>query len=154
MAKASTSLSDRVAAALREREWLVELDEEIPGGMLLSPSDGPAPWAFLGQVDDEDGVVAFYSLLPLDVPEAHREDVARVLTHANYALQIGCFEIDLSDGEVTFRTSVDLGEVVLDDAQLAALVSPLVARNLAGMDAWIDPISEVAGGADPAPYLT
>lgn len=148
------SLLDRVVAVLQDLEWRVELDDEHPGGMLLDPSDGDAPWPFVAEVDDADGQVAFYSLLPDEVPEQRREAVAAVLTHANYGLAVGSFEIDLSDGDVRFRTSLALGRAELDDTQLSALVSPLIHHNLSAMDAWIEGLQSVADGADPADLLT
>ncbi|MEI5675871.1 MULTISPECIES: YbjN domain-containing protein [unclassified Nocardioides] len=147
------ALLERVVAVLEGLEWVVELDDEHPGGMLLEPSDGEAPWPFVAEVDPDEPQVAFYSLLPDEVPEDRREAVAAVLTEANYGLVVGSFEIDLSDGDVRFRTSLDLGRAEVDDAVLAALVSPLVARNLAAMDQWIDGLQAVAGGADPADVL-
>lgn len=146
------TLVARVVRAFEELGWRVELDEEHPGGMLLDPVDGDAPWPFVAQV--EGGEVACYSLLPDEVPEGRRAAVADVLTHANYALGVGSFEIDLGDGDVRVRTSLDLGEADLDDRQLAALLAPLVRHNLSAMDGWIDGLQAVADGTDPADLLT
>jgi hypothetical protein len=147
------ALLDRVVAVLQGLQWQVELDDEHPGGMLLEPSDGDAPWPFVAQVDPDDQQIAFYSLLPDEVPEDRREAVAAVLTHANYGLTVGSFEIDTTDGDVRLRTSIDLGKADVDDAVLAALVSPLIAHNLAAMDLWIDALQGVAEGADPGDLL-
>jgi hypothetical protein len=154
VAAGTGSLLDRVVAVLEGLEWHVDLDDEHPGGMLLEPSDGDAPWPFVAEVDDEDRQVAFYSLLPDEVPEERRDAVAAVLTHANYGLAVGSFEIDLADGDVRFRTSLALGRAELDDAQLAALVSPLIHHNLAAMGAWLDGLQSVADGADPGDLLS
>lgn len=145
------TLIERVVAVLESLEWQVDLDDEHPGGMLLEPSDGTAPWPFVAQVDDDQ--IAFYSLLPDEVEEQSREAVATLLTHANYGLVVGSFEIDLADGDVRFRTSLALGVAELDDTQLGALVSPLIHYNLSAMDEWIDALQAVAGGADPAELL-
>ncbi|WP_244932227.1 YbjN domain-containing protein [Nocardioides sp. W7] len=148
-----TELIDRVVGVLQGLEWRVELDAEHPGGMLLEPADGEALWPFVAQVEPEDQQIAFYSLLPDEVPPDRREAVATVLTHANYGLTIGSFEIDVTDGDVRFRTSLDLGAAEVDDTVLAALVSPLVVHNLAAMDLWIDGLQAVADGADPDDLL-
>lgn len=145
------ALLDRVVAVLEGLEWQVDLDDEHPGGMLLEPSDGAAPWPFVAQVDDDQ--VAFYSLLPDEVEEEHREAVATLITHANYGLVVGSFEIDLTDGDVRFRTSLALGVAELDDTQLAALVSPLIHYNLSAMDEWMEALQAVASGTDPAELL-
>ena len=49
----------------------------------------------------------FYSVLPLNVPDEKRHAVAEFITRANYAMAIGNFEMDFSDGEVRFKTSID-----------------------------------------------
>lgn len=146
-------LLGRVAEALRTLGWRVELDEEHPGGMLLEPADGDAPWPFVAEVDPGARQVVLYSLLPDEVPEERRTAVAEVLTHATYGLTVGSFEIDLSDGDVRVRTSIDLGEAELDATQLTALLAPLLQHNLDAMDAWIDGIQAVADGADPTDLL-
>lgn len=148
------SLLDRVVAVLQSLEWRVDLDDDHPGGMLLDPTDGDAPWPLVAEVDDESRQIAFYSLLPDEVAEERRDAVAAVLTHANYGLAVGSFEIDLADGDVRCRTSLALGRAELDDAQLSALVSALIHYNLSAMDAWIDGLQAVADGAEPADLLS
>ncbi len=64
----------------------------------------------------------FYSLYPGTIPPAMRTAVAEVLHLANYGLHIGNFEIDLGDGEVRFKTSLDLDGIDLNDAVLAQLI--------------------------------
>ena len=146
-------LVTRVVEALTALGWRVELDAEHPGGMLLEPADGEAPWPFLAEVDAEERQVAIYSLLRDEVPEDRRAAVSAVLTEANYALSVGSFEIDLGDGDVRVRTSLDLGAAELDTTQLTALVAPLVRHNLTAMDAWVEALEAVADGADPADLL-
>jgi hypothetical protein len=140
------SLVARVVAAAAELGWRAELDEEHPGGMLLEPLEGEAPWPFVAQVDEEERQVAFYSLLPDEVPEERRTAVADLLTEATYSLLVGSFEIDLADGDVRVRTSLDLGATELDDTQLTALLAPLVRHNLTAMDGWIEEIQAVVEG--------
>jgi hypothetical protein len=146
-------LVSRVVEALRTLGWRVDLDDEHPGGMLLEPADGEAPWPFLAEVDAEEGQVAIYSLLPDEVPADRRTAVSAVLTEANYSLTVGSFEIDLGDGDVRVRTSIDLGEAELDATQLTALLAPLVRHNLSAMDAWVEILEAVTDGADPADLL-
>ena len=137
-------LSERVVAVLTEKEWQVEVDPDIPGGLMLSPSDGEAPWPFVAQVGPDDQVISFYSLLPDEVAAEHRTTIASLLSQANYGLAIGAFEIDLEDGDVRLRTSIDLGTAELSDEQLSELISPLVAGNLTVMDTWLDALQAVA----------
>jgi len=49
----------------------------------------------------------FYAIAPIKVPEAARAAAAEFLTRANYGLRIGNFEIDYTDGEVRYKSSLD-----------------------------------------------
>ena len=68
------------------------------------------------------------------------------LTRANYGLLIGNFEMDYNDGEVRYKTSID----VEGDRLSKALVKRLVYDNLAVMDRYLPGVlSVIYGGASP-----
>lgn len=48
--------------------------------------------------------------LPLTADEDSRERVMEFVTRANYGLILGCFEMDLSDGEVRYKTAQFCGD--------------------------------------------
>ncbi len=144
---ADGTLVDRVAAVLRAKEWAVEPDED-PGALHLSPSDGEAPWPVLVLVGPDDEQVTVYSLWPEDLPDNRIGEVMALITEANLDRTIGSFELDQEDGDLRFRTSLDLARADVDDDQLAALVGNLVHHNLTAMDEWWDLIQEVVGGTD------
>jgi hypothetical protein len=74
----------------------------------------------------------FYSVLPLNVPEPMRQAIAEFVTRANYGMAIGNFELDFSDGEVRYKTSIDAS-----DAELThALIRPVVVTNCLMMDKY------------------
>ncbi len=54
-----------------------------------------------------------YGIAPFNVPEDKRMLIAEFITRANYGLRIGNFEMDFSDGEVRYKTSVDYEGVAL-----------------------------------------
>ncbi len=140
----TAELIDRVVAHLRDKEWVVDRDP-APGGLRLAPSDGEAPWPVVARVGPDDAQVAVYSLWPDDVAADRRDAVMRLVTEANLDRDIGCFELDLDDGDLRFRTSVDLGDAELDDEQLGAVVSMLLHHNLSAMDQWWDALQAAAG---------
>lgn len=49
----------------------------------------------------------FYALVPVTVPEELRLATAEFITRANYGMRIGNFELDFSDGEVRYKSSLD-----------------------------------------------
>ena len=52
----------------------------------------------------------FYSVLPLNVPCGQASAIAEFITRANYGMALGNFELDFNDGEVRYKTSVDVTE--------------------------------------------
>lgn len=49
----------------------------------------------------------FYAVAPFRVPEEFRPAVAEFITRANYGMRVGNFELDYSDGEVRYKSSLD-----------------------------------------------
>ncbi len=48
-----------------------------------------------------------YSVFPQAIPAAQRQTAMEFITRANYGMSIGNFEMDLSDGEIRYKTSID-----------------------------------------------
>ena len=102
------------------------------------------------QAHEEQQRALFVSIFPTKVPEAKRLDVAEFLTRANYGLILGNFEMDLKDGKVRYKTSVDL-----EDGHLTVkMVNRLVMTNLSMMDKYLPGLmSVVYAGASPIAAL-
>ena len=90
-------------------------------------------WTCLAQAREEQSQFLFYSLCPVNAPEDSRPAVAEFLTRANYGLFIGNFELDLDDGEIRYKTSID----VEGDHLSPALVQQLVYANVFTMDRYL-----------------
>src|SRR4030042_3806183 len=84
-------------------------------------------------VKEEHPLVLFYCVAGFRVPEEKRSALAEFITRANYGLCVGNFEMDYSDGEVRYKTSMDLrdGELTED------MVKALVLANLMTMDRYV-----------------
>ncbi|MGQ9533555.1 MAG: YbjN domain-containing protein [Desulfotomaculales bacterium] len=65
-------------------------------------------WQVLIIVDELRSFIVVLSTLPVSAPPDRRADTAVLLNHINWTLAVGNYELDASDGEVRFRTSVDL----------------------------------------------
>jgi hypothetical protein len=59
------------------------------------------------------------SFIPTKTPADHRTVIMELLTRINFDLAVGCFELDLADGEIRFRTSI-----ILPAPNLSASPSP------------------------------
>ncbi len=123
-----------VAAFFSEDGWSFEQMPERP--ILRLPFQGKGGrWNCYAQVRVTKDVeqVLFYSVLPLNVPVEKRAAIAEFITRANYGMALGNFELDYNDGEVRYKTSVD----VTDQEINGGLLRPLIYTNVLMMDKYM-----------------
>jgi hypothetical protein len=89
-------------------------------------------WACLARTQEELKQAAFYSYYPVQAPPAKRPALAEFITRANFDMIIGNFELDFNDGEIRFKTSLD----VRGNRLTPALVSQMVYANVTAMDQY------------------
>lgn len=53
----------------------------------------------------QDKIVAVFTICPVSIPENGRKQIAEFITMANFGLILGCFEMDMNDGELRFKSS-------------------------------------------------
>jgi hypothetical protein len=103
-------------------------------------------WNCFAQIREEQNQILFYSICPTPVPEDKRSPIAEFLTRANSGLILGNFELDFDDGEIRYKTSID----VTNDFLNQALIKQLVYTNVSMMDEYLPGIQAViAGEATP-----
>lgn len=108
-------------------------------------------WVCIAHARESESRFVFYSIGLAAVPEERRPALALFLTRANYGLIIGNFEMDLDDGEVRFKTSID----VEDDRLSTALLRHLVDVNIEMMDKYLPGMQAVVEeGIDPHVAIT
>jgi hypothetical protein len=90
-------------------------------------------WLSVAIVREEAQEFVFYSVAPQFVDEERRWAVVEYLMRANYGLSIGNFEMDFDDGEVRFRTGID----VEGDRLSPALLKSLIYSNWVTMDRYL-----------------
>ena len=101
-----------------------------------------------GEVDEESSWLIFYSYLPVNVPPEKLAAAAEFISRANRGLRIGNFELDFEDGEVRYKTSIDIegGELV------NKIIDNLLRANLSTMNRYFSGIMGVIYGERPATY--
>ncbi len=65
-----------------------------------------------------------YSFAPVAAPEGSRMAVAEFVTRANYGMRIGNFEMDLADGEIRYKSSLDFEGVGLTPVMIRNVIYP------------------------------
>lgn len=140
-----TAIRDVVVEYLEARDipHVVDPSGSIVG--LLSASE-KGPWTVYIAMLEADEQVVVHSAFNPPVPEERRDAIALFLTRANYGILIGNFELDLDDGELRFKTSID----VRGDELTEALLDNLVVANVAMFDRYVPGIEAVVRGEEPA----
>lgn len=91
-----------------------------------------------------------YACPPFLVPEHRRSAVAEYITRANYGLRIGNFELDMRDGEIRYKASLDFEGVGLCDQLIRTTLYPAVGT----LDRYFPGLVSVSNdGADPAEVI-
>ena len=123
---------DAVIAYLAQDSWpYEEMDQGVVVRVLFHGEN--AQFACFAQSREEQQQFVFYSVCPVSVPEHKRSEIAEFITRANYDMVIGNFEMDYIDGEVRFKTSIDVEECELT----SALIRPLLYANVLMMDQYL-----------------
>jgi hypothetical protein len=104
-------------------------------------------WACYARARESQEQFVYYSVAPINTPAERRAAMAEFVTRANYGMIIGNFEMDFGDGEVRYKTSIDV-----EGSELTpALARQVVYANVAMMNRYYSGILAVAfGGAEPA----
>jgi hypothetical protein len=139
------SLFDSVVQFFEEDDWSFM---EVASGeaLKMEVSGNNGEYDCYAIIDEERQIFQFLSLFPVKVPETNRLLIAEFLTRANYGLKVGNFEMDFEDGEIRYKTSID----VEGDRLTSALVSNLVSINVLMIDHYFPGIMKVLyGGLSP-----
>jgi hypothetical protein len=99
-------------------------------------------WTCYAKARVEQEQFVFYSVCPVNAPENKRLAIAEFLTRANSGMIIGNFELDFADGEIRYKTSID----VKGDFLSFELIKQLVYVNVTMMDDYLPGIMSVIDG--------
>lgn len=146
MTERDESLFETLVKFFQDDDWPVQLIENDQA--LRTAFRGESgQWTVYARVRPQHEQICVYSVCPVNVPDAQRAPVGEYLHRANYGMIIGNFEIDFGDGEVRYKTSLDVEGAEFS----AALVRQLVIANVMMMDRYLPGIMAVTyGDAEPA----
>ncbi|WP_204150207.1 YbjN domain-containing protein [Leptolyngbya sp. CCY15150] len=92
------------------------------------------------QAIEEKQQLIFYSVCLAQVPLDKRRAIAEFITRANYGLIIGNFEMDWSDGQIRYKTSIDVEGGTLT----TEMVKQLVYVNVLTIDSYLPGLVAIA----------
>jgi hypothetical protein len=148
--RAAGPISEAMIRFFTEEKWPYMPLESEP--ILRVPFQGSnGQWLCYAQAREEQQQFVFYSVCPAMVPAELRPAMAEFVTRANYGLIIGNFELDYRDGELRYKTSLDVEGADLN----SELLRSLVYANVAMMDHYLPGIMAVLyGNVSPEEAIT
>lgn len=96
-------------------------------------------WTCYAQTNEVQQHFVFYSIAPITVPSEKRMAIAEFLCRVNDGMVIGNFEINFENGEIRYKTSIDVN----GDRLTNALIKQLVYNNVLTMDQYLPGIKAV-----------
>jgi hypothetical protein len=144
-----SDLLDIAAAHFDDQGWQhLRLDGQNTLRLEITGEHGA--WICYVRARDAERQLILYSTYPENVPPERRRAMAEFLTRANHGMVIGNFEMDFADGEIHYKTSID----VTGDRLTPALVDQLFRANVLTMDDYFPGIAAVMAGASPEAAIT
>jgi len=137
-------LFDTVLAFFAAENWEVSPVDAQPAASLEFQGE-QGRWTCFAEIRQPYEQFLFYSIAPLQISPDRRMEMAEFLTRANYGLPLGSFEMDLDEGDIHFKTGIDVeGEQLTQ-----GLVKHVVYTNVIMMDRYLPGIERVATGTSP-----
>jgi hypothetical protein len=136
---------DEIEHFLKDDQWPATLLEDRP--IYKTGYNGDhGEFNCYAQAREEQEQFVFYSVFPVKVPESNFQSISEYIQRANFGMIIGNFEIDIEDGEVRYKTSVDLEGV----EQATHLLRNMVYANVLTMDKYFNGLMRILhGGLTP-----
>lgn len=135
---ANQSIFTAIVNFFESDEWqFVKIPEQSTLRLLFRGENGQ--WTCYAKAREEERQFVFYSICPIVGPENQRQAIAEFITRANYGMITGNFEFDFTDGEIRYKTGID----VEGDRLSFALIKQMVYANVMMMDEYLPGIQAV-----------
>lgn len=146
-APAATGLDAPLLA--RCREWFLARDmqatqQEDSTILRLDGNGANGTWVLWLETREQECIVLVWSSWPQEVPVDRRSQVMELITRINPQLAVGSFELDLERGQLSLRTSLELGDAPLHDD----LIAGLVGANVEAFDGRLPALLAVLDGEE------
>jgi hypothetical protein len=141
--KGGVMLFQAVTMFFEEMGWPFEVVEGQEGVLQTGYEGANGVFVCFCHCREDAQQIIFYVVAEERCPEPYLQAMAEFLTRANFGMLIGNFELDYSDGEVRYKTSLDL-----EDAGMSpALLRNLVVAASTTFDRYYTGFQSVASGA-------
>ncbi|MDZ4670901.1 MAG: YbjN domain-containing protein [Phototrophicales bacterium] len=136
---------EAIVRFFKDDDWnFYEMDDAPVLTMTFSGKNGR--WTCYAQAREAQEQFVFYSVCPINAPKEKLAEVVEFITRANYGMIVGNFELDYNDGEIRYKTSIDIEGTDFPPV----LVKQVVYANVVVVDRYLSGLMRVIYG-DVAP---
>ncbi|WP_439638163.1 YbjN domain-containing protein [Spirulina sp.] len=122
---------------LEKQAW--QFHELSNATIRLDVNGQAATWSTMVKCINEHQQIIIYSICPNKATVDKLIVIQEFLTRANFGLKFGNFELDLSDGEVRFKTSIQFAGMVEPEAMIEECLS----LNIVTFDRYLPGLLQV-----------
>ncbi|WP_296403617.1 hypothetical protein [Psychrobacter sp.] len=118
-----------------------------------SQDEGEIEWGCVIRIHEHTQLVAFYGILPIHLPESHMQAGMVLATQLNYDMMLGCVEIDIRDGEIRFKNSLDFEPIInTNNGVVPPTVISYLLKGVMAMTASFAPLFSDLIASDPKDF--
>ncbi|NES86249.1 MAG: YbjN domain-containing protein [Moorea sp. SIO2B7] len=122
----------------KAEEWQFQIIQEQQTLRLIFKGNN-GQWDCYARAREKQQQFVFYSICPIKILDSKIQAIAEFIARANYGMIIGNFELNFTNGEIRYKTSID----VQGDLISSALIKQVVYANVTMMDEYLPGILAV-----------
>ena len=138
---AEESLFETIINFFKAENWQFQQVQEQQALRLAFQGEN-GKWDCYARARETQQQFVFYSICSIKVPKPKRRMLGEFIARANYGMIIGNFELNFDNGEIRYKTSIDVkGNLITSET-----FKQLVYTNLLTMDQYLPGITSVISG--------
>lgn len=138
-------LIDTAAVALTELGWDFKRVEKFPVLSVAVEAPNGVIDVYAHAHSDKARLLIYLRPQGLQIETRHLAAMAEFLTRANFGLPLGNFELDMNDGELNFKNSMD----VSGGALTAAMVKTMILFGIESTNRYLPGMRAILRGENP-----
>lgn len=103
---------------------------------------------YLFRIQERNGLLAVYGILPFTIPDSHKSAALLLLTQINYDMIVGNLEMDVNDGEIRYKNALDVEVMGISPQIIDHLLQSVVAMTTVAYDVFNDLLNTSAPASD------
>lgn len=135
------TLLKQMSECMKIKNWIHTVDSE-KSIILFTASNEIASLRFTFLIKESDNRIILLLSYERHCPEKYRQIMADFVNRINYAIPIGFFAIDLTDGEVRYRHSADVEGIEINEI----FVDNFIRSSITFCRLYYNPIQAVMNG--------